>query len=474
MTELPAAFKERMRRLLGEEEYGRFMESYGAERAQGLRLNRLKAEREEFLRQFSHWNLEQIPWTEDGFYYSGEVRPGKSPFHEAGAYYIQEPSAMAVVSLLDPQPGERVLDLCAAPGGKTSHAASLLGGTGLLVSNEIHPARARILSQNVERMGCRETAVTNASPAALLPWFPEFFDRIIVDAPCSGEGMFRKDEEARLQWSLENVKLCVERQQEILESAARMLRPGGKLVYSTCTFAPEEDEETITRFLDRHGEFSVVRDRTLPGLSAGRPEWTESGREDLAFTHRIWPHLAEGEGHYLALLEKEGGAWESGEPESGNRKSGRKKGTAYPAYVKDKALLREVRELLKEVCPGAEWLQDREEWFLFGDQLYLLPEELPDFSGLKVVRPGLHVAAVCRNRLEPAHSLAAALKEREAARVCRLSEEEAGKFIGGEALSRSGEKGWTLVTAEGYSLGWGKQAGGMLKNHYPKGLRRPL
>ena len=471
MIQLPAEFEERMKQLLGGE-YCRFAESYEKERAQGLRMNRLKGERDDFLRQFADFGLRPIPWAADGFYYDGEARPGKSPYHEAGAYYIQEPSAMSVVSLLDPRPGERVLDLCAAPGGKTSHAASFLGGTGLLVSNEIHPARARILSQNVERMGCRETAVTSTSPAELIPYFPEYFDCMIVDAPCSGEGMFRKDEEARLQWSAENVRLCAERQQEILEAAASMLRPGGRLVYSTCTFAPEEDEQAVDRFLERHGEFSVVKDRTLPGLSAGHPEWSESGRPDLAGTHRIWPHLAEGEGHFLALLEKKAESpKESEEADRGKKRGNRMK---FPAYVKDKALLRGVRDLLKEVCPGAKELGDREEWFLFGDQLYLLPRELPDFSGLRVLRPGLHVASVCRSRLEPAHALAASLREGEAARICRLSEEEARKFINGEALPRSGEKGWTLVTVDGYSLGWGKQAGGMLKNHYPKGLRRQL
>ena len=330
MIQLPAEFEERMKQLLGGE-YCRFAESYEKERAQGLRMNRLKGEREDFLRQFADFGLRPVPWAADGFYYDGEARPGKSPYHEAGAYYIQEPSAMSVVSLLDPRPGERVLDLCAAPGGKTSHAASLLGGTGLLVSNEIHPARARILSQNVERMGCRETAVTSASPAELIPYFPEYFDCMIVDAPCSGEGMFRKDEEARLQWSAENVRLCAERQQEILEAAASMLRPGGRLVYSTCTFAPEEDEQAVDRFLERHGEFSVVKDRTLPGLSAGHPEWSESGRPDLAGTHRIWPHLAEGEGHFLALLEKKAESpKESEEAGRGKKRGNRMK---FPAYV---------------------------------------------------------------------------------------------------------------------------------------------
>ncbi len=462
MTGLPEAFVERMKKLLGEE-YEAFAGSYEQERSQGLRMNYLKGGNEEFQKIVSRFDLKPVPWTEEGFYYGGDQRPGKSPYHEAGAYYIQEPSAMAAVSLLDPRPGERILDLCAAPGGKTSHAASRMRGEGLLVSNEIHPARARILSQNIERMGCRNTVAVCAAPADLVPWFPGFFDRIIVDAPCSGEGMFRKDEEARTQWSPENVALCAGRQQEILNYAASMLRPGGMLVYSTCTFAPEEDEGTVDRFLASHEEFSVAEAPLLPGLSKGRPEWTESGRSSISSSFRIWPHRTEGEGHYLALLKKEG--------EERRKFSGR-----MPVYLRDKTLKKGLEEMLKEICPGAEWLRDREEWILFGEQIYLLPEEMPDFSGLKVLRPGLHVASVRKNRLEPAHGLAAALKEEEASRICRLGEmeEAARKYINGETLPFGGEKGWTLVTVDGYSLGWGKQAGGVLKNHYPKGLRRLL
>ena len=284
MTGFPEAFEERMRGRLGPE-YEAFRGSLEEERLQGLRANGLKASEEgageefqkRFQEKFQGFGLSPVPWAADGFYYSSAARPGKSPFHEAGAYYIQEPSAMAVVSLLDPRPGERVLDLCAAPGGKTSHAASRMGGRGLLVSNEIHPARARILSQNVERMGCRNAVVTCQDPAGLTEYFPEFFDKIIVDAPCSGEGMFRKDQEAREQWSPENVALCAGRQRQILHCAAAMLRPGGMLVYSTCTFAPEEDEGSVESFLEDHPEFQIVQGRTLPGLSSGRRSGWEDG-----------------------------------------------------------------------------------------------------------------------------------------------------------------------------------------------------
>ena len=267
--QLPQAFTEKMKALLGAE-YDAFAESYQKERVQGLRFNTLKGSSQQMYEEYrERFGLTPVPWCSEGYYYQAETRPGRCDLHEAGVYYIQEPSAMAVVQLLDPGPGEKVLDLCAAPGGKTSHVACRLQGQGLLVSNEIHPARARILSQNVERMGIANAVVTNEDAGRLADAFPGFFDKIVVDAPCSGEGMFRKDEQARAEWSEENVRICADRQQMILDHAAVMLRPGGRLVYSTCTFSPEEDEDGIAEFLKRHPEFSVAavpEEKRLPGL----------------------------------------------------------------------------------------------------------------------------------------------------------------------------------------------------------------
>ena len=326
---LPDAFVMRMRQLLGSE-CDAFFASYEKERALGLRVNTMKVSAEVFARENQEtFSLRPVSWCREGFYYEQESRPGRHPYHEAGVYYIQEPSAMAVVSLLDPKPGERVLDLCAAPGGKTTHIASRLNGKGLLVSNEIHPARAKILSQNVERMGIGNAIVTNEDSGSLAEFFPEFFDCMVVDAPCSGEGMFRKDEQARNEWSEANVRLCAERQQEILDNAAKMLKPGGRMVYSTCTFAPEEDEDGIAAFLERHPEFSVVcleKDEVPEGLSSGHPEWSRGHNPELQNTFRIWPHKSEGEGHYLALLRKNG-TWTA--------EDGRKR--KQPKYWNDKA-----------------------------------------------------------------------------------------------------------------------------------------
>ena len=489
--ELPSTFVERMQQMLGEE-YQEFIKSYDRERTQGLRLNLLKTEKERFMKE-SPFHLEQIPWAPEGFYYGGEDRPGRHPWHEAGVYYIQEPSAMAVVTFLDPKPGECILDLCAAPGGKTTQIASRLGGSGLLVSNEIHPARAKILSQNVERMGIPNAVVTNEDTGRLAEYFPLFFDRIVVDAPCSGEGMFRKDEAAVSEWSPENVTRCAGRQQEILDNAARMLKNGGRLVYSTCTFAPEENEKSIQRFLNSHSDFTIEETPKYEGLSAGVPEWGilrqgetgalkdwSEGRDaftensNLAKTVRIWPHRTDGEGHYIAVLRKKG------IPETVKRRM--------PVYLKDKKLLADVVTFCQETFREPETWMKRKEWILFGEQLYLLPPQMPDFDRLRVLRPGLQLGTLKKNRFEPSHALALALKAGEVRRSRNFTAESetAAAYLRGEALSEElfepekseekGEKkpakGWTLMTVDGYSIGWAKLTGGVLKNHYPKGLRR--
>lgn len=483
---LPVRFTERMGRLLGEE-YSAFAESLAGERIRGLRLNTLK-EGQQGLEELCKtcFLLTPVPWCQEGYYYPAGEHPGRHPYHEAGLYYIQEPSAMSVVELLSPEPGERILDLCAAPGGKTSHAAQRLGGMGLLVSNEIHPARAKILSQNVERMGVVNGIVTREDSGKLAEYFPEFFHKIIVDAPCSGEGMFRKEEQARTEWSQENVSACALRQQEILDNAARMLRPGGRLVYSTCTFAPEEDEETVAAFLENHPEFRVA---ALPesgrpsGLSKGRPEWTRKGCRAVADTFRIWPHLAKGEGHYLALLEKKGPGdpgqmvWQDSccmvTSESDQEKFRRMK---LPGFWRDRPGIRLLGEALAGLLARwPDWLAGYEKrLYLYGDQIYLVPEGMCSFEGLRVLRPGLHLGTMKKNRFEPSHALALALTREQAARSVSFGADsrEIAAYLGGQTLEGPGElKGWTLVCVDGYSLGWAKATAGTLKNHYPKGLR---
>ena len=474
---LPEEFLARMKHMLGKE-YEAFVSSYEKERAQGLRFHGSKGKTEELYERYKEvFGLRQIPWCREGFYYQQEARPGKNPLHEAGLYYIQEPSAMGAVPLLDPKPGERMLDLCAAPGGKTTQAAERLGLKGLLVSNEIHAGRAKILSGNVERMGFANTVVTNETSVRMAEAFPEFFDKILIDAPCSGEGMFRKDEQARLEWSEGNVRLCAERQREILDSGAKLLRPGGRMVYSTCTFSPEENEQQIEAFLGRHPEFSVVRisrEKCLQGLSPGRFEWTKKGCRAVEDTFRIWPHLAEGEGHYLALLQKE----DKGEYRAKSLERERKN--------KEKPWEDpEGRKILKEFLEDLLWMEAsafqglpageiENNLILFGQQIYRIPEAMGRIKGLKVLRPGLHLGALKKNRFEPAHGLAKTLHPDQVRRKICLDPDDKRvlEYLSGNTLKIEEDlKGWVLVCAAEYPLGWGKAAWGVLKNHYPKGLR---
>lgn len=505
MSELPVGFQERMKELLGDE-YWAFEASYLEERSQGLRFSSLKLHGQEAelrhgeasglwavrlaqqVAKKAGFSLRPVPWVKEGFYYGSQYRPGKHPYHEAGVYYIQEPSAMAVVELLEPLPGDSVLDLCAAPGGKSSHIAARLEGRGFLLSNEIHPARAKVLSQNIERMGIRNCVVCNEEPGRLAPHFAGFFDKVVVDAPCSGEGMFRKDERAREEWSEERVRMCAARQAEILDYGAYMLKPGGRLVYSTCTFAPEENEGTIMRFLEGHENFSVEERPHYKGFTAGIPKWAGYGQitggsfqdESQLFklhlerTMRIMPHKLEGEGHFIAVLRKEGtGAYEN---------YGGKNGKArYLDDRKRRDVLKEFEVFLRNTLIAPEPFLSREEYVLFGEQLYLVPEQMPDMTGLKVARPGLHMGTLKKNRFEPSHGLALTLKAEEVNAVCDLQAEspQAFNYLRGGTVVPEGDnagwlargKGWVLVTVDGYSLGWCKLAGGILKNHYPKGLR---
>lgn len=428
---LPEAFLQRMEAQLGSE-YPAFLESLERPRAVALRFNPLKGER-----PVLPFVGAPVPWEPEGFYYDPETRPGLHVYHEAGVYYLQEASAMAPVALLDPKPGERVCDLCAAPGGKTTQIAGRMLGRGFLVCNEINPKRAKILSRNIERMGVANALVTNEHPETLASRFPGFFDRVLVDAPCSGEGMFRKEEAAVTDWSQETVQMCARRQREILDSAARLVRPGGRLVYSTCTFAPEEDEETVAAFLEAHPEFTpepVEAPWFVPGENA---------------SYRMWPHKLLGEGHFAAVLRKTQG--ESGEVPAC---PGEKCPKAWESFAKE----------LDITLPEGKAVS-------FGQSLYWAPMELPELNRLKVPRPGLELGTERKGRFEPAHALALWLKTCAVAESFPPESPEMKAYLHGDVVP-SGKKGWCLVQAGGYAIGWGKGDGSVLKNHYPKGLRR--
>jgi NOL1/NOP2/sun family putative RNA methylase len=371
------------------------------------------------------------------YYYDPASRPGLHPYHEAGVYYLQEASAMSAVALLDPQPGERVCDLCAAPGGKTTQIAGRMGAEGFLLCNEYSPKRAKILSRNIERLGVANALVTNENTEKLAARFPGFFDRVLIDAPCSGEGMFRKEEAAITDWSPETVQMCARRQGEILHNGAQLVRPGGRLVYSTCTFAPEENELAIEAFLADHPEF------TLEKVDA--PWFTPAG--DGQF--RLWPHKLLGEGHFAAVLRR------AGEDDcSGSICQGEKLPKEWVSFAKE----------LKIQLPQGKAVS-------FGQSLYWAPVDLPELKGLKVERPGLELGVVKKDRFEPAHALALWLKDCANVENFSYDSIEIDKYLHGDVVNSS-KKGWCLVTVDGYSLGWGKGDGRVLKNHYPKGLRR--
>lgn len=453
--------------------YPAFVHSYEEKKLQALRVNTLKGGVEEFLNKapfFEKDSARQVPWEPNGFYYEESMQPGKHPLHEAGVYYIQEPSAMTPVAYLGAQPGEKILDLCAAPGGKSTQTASYMKNEGLLVCNEIHPARAKILSENIERMGIQNALVTNETPKNLSELFDTYFDRILVDAPCSGEGMFRKNEEACSEWSLENVELCADRQDEILDCADMMLRPGGRLVYSTCTFAPAENEGSVARFLQRHPDYEIVKADKYEGMSSGETKWSDCSQiKGIENTIRLFPHLIDGEGHYVAVLQKAG---EVPEGYMGFLKNGVQKGIN-PKSIKE---LSDFFDFQRENLT-VNLLEGREECLLkFGEQLYLMPKDMPSINQLKVLRPGLHLGTMKKNRFEPSHALALALKPDEVKHSMELYDKNDTSvikaYLGGQTLSCDGEKGWYLMCCNGYSIGWGKLAGQIMKNHYPKGLRK--
>ena len=426
---LPQAFLERMKVQLGDE-YESYLQSLERPRAVALRFHPEKQTDLPFLQ-------EKVDWEPLGYYYDPDSRPGLHPYHEAGVYYLQGASAMSAVALLDPQPGEKICDLCAAPGGKSTQIAGRMGGEGFLLCNEFVPKRAIVLSRNVERMGVANALVTNADTAVLAKRLPGFFDRVLIDAPCSGEGMFRKEEAAVTDWSEDTVAMCAQRQAQILDNGAAMVRPGGRLVYSTCTCAPQENEEAIAAFLQRHPDFEPEK--------VEAPWFTSCG----AGMFRLWPHKLKGEGHFAAVLRRHGG-------EEGD----------IPVPKADKPP-KEWLAFAKEL--GIELPQGRP--VLFGQSLYWAPAGMPDITGLKVLRPGLELGVIKKDRFEPAHALALWLKDCANVQSYPADSKEMAAYLHGDVVP-SNKRGWCLIKVDDFSSGWGKGDGNVLKNHYPKGIRR--
>ena len=445
---LPEKFTERMKAML-KDEYDDFYTAltdtpiYSA-----IRINTLKPNAENAVKSVTG-ALSCVPWCRDGFYADKTLISGNHPYHCAGLFYFQEPSAMCAVSGLPVRHGDKILDLCAAPGGKSTQAAAKLDGTGLLVANEIVKKRADILSENIERMGISNAIVTNETPQRLSEKYSSFFDKIIVDAPCSGEGMFRKEPQAVAEWSEEHTLSCGTRQKHILDCAVKMLKKDGLLVYSTCTFAPCENEEIAAYLIENHG-MELLSMPELDMLSPGHTEW--SGTDiDMSFTRRIFPHKQKGEGHFTALFRKV----------SGNICDYPQKKPKLPDEVK---LWKDFESKFLNTSLDGDFV-------MFGENLYLKPFGI-DIDKIKVIRCGLLLGQCKKNRFEPSHALALVLNKDDFKNYENVDcdDERIKTYLTGNVIS-SDKSGWCAVCAGGYPIGWGKGSGGVLKNHYPKRLR---
>lgn len=463
VRQLPEAFLLKMQELLGEE-FGQYLESFKEEWKPGLRVNTLKLSPGE-LAELVPWNLEPVPWADNGFYYDGTLdgevlRPSKHPAYYAGLYYLQEPSAMTPAAMLPVVPGDRVLDLCAAPGGKSTELASKLKGRGMLVSNDISYSRARALLKNLELAGAANICVTSEAPEKLAGVWPEFFDKILVDAPCSGEGMFRRDEDMVKDWNEKGPEYYVPIQRQILSQAAAMLRPGGYMLYSTCTFSVEEDEGNVAYVLEEFPQMQLCcldLDK-VPGACGGF---------GLSGCMRLFPYRLKGEGHFLALMRKKGGD-DGGKEILPPMDSGTAR-KRVRAVEKEKELDAFLRQ------SGTEW--DYGRIVIHQDNAYYLPEGLAWNLPLRFLRTGLFLGELKKGRFEPSQALAMSMKAGQFPNTVSFpaGDSRVLRYLKGETISLEGDegpvKGWCLAAMEGFPLGWAKGTGMSLKNKYYPGWR---
>ena len=459
---LPEAFLTRMKEMLGNE-YEAFLESYTRPRTFGLRLNTAKISAAEF-EKIVPFPVTPIPWVKNAYFYPADVRPSRCPLYQAGLYYLQEPSAMTPASCLPAEPGDVVLDLCAAPGGKATALGSALKGEGLLVANDISASRARALLRNLELFGVTNSLIVNETPARLLERFPAYFSKILLDAPCSGEGMFRKEEALAKDWTPEKSRELSKIQRELILQAADMLRPGGLLLYSTCTFAPTEDEGVVSWLLENRPDMKLLEIPQHSGFSPGIPGWG-NGMESLKQCVRLFPHKIDGEGHFMALLKKDG---------TGDNIRESVKTRTDPATEKWLRLF--FDEIGLRTLGGKPFDFSRVE--TKGDKVYYLPPDSADFRGLVFLRNGLYLGDLKKNRFEPSQPFALALHKGDVEGTISLpvSDLRLERYLKGETLPIApGEaahgKGWHLLCVEGWPLGFGKLVNQTLKNKYPAGWR---
>ena len=451
--DLPIKYIEKMKNLLGKD-FDAYIKSFEDKNYQGLRANTLKISPND-LKNLLNFNLTPIPWCDAGFYYEDE-RPAKSPYYNAGLFYIQEPSAMSTGAMLPISAGDKVLDMCAAPGGKSTQIASKLNGTGVLVTNDISATRCKALLKNIEINGVCNAIVTNETPKNLAKKFKGYFNKIIIDAPCSGEGMFRKDKDAIKSWETHKTEFCCNLQREILYYAKDMLDNEGIIAYSTCTFAPEENEQMINEFLLKNDDFELIDFDKSSGFENGRKEWINSGKiiDGIEKTGRLMPYKVKGEGHFLALIRKKG-----------NKKN------------QDVSKIKEINK--KELLDMETFFKENLNIPMYNNieihktSVFSIPNGI-DLSGLRVVRSGFYLGEIKTKRFEPSQAFAMGLKKEDVKQTIsfNIDDENLTRYLKGESFAVNNNKdGWHLVCIDKYPIGWGKVQKGRLKNKYLAGWR---
>ncbi|NDO46092.1 RsmB/NOP family class I SAM-dependent RNA methyltransferase [Clostridium sp. MD294] len=440
---LPEQYIENMKRLLGEKEFQQYLNCFEQKKYTGIRINTLKWNKEQFLNK-KLFETEEVAWCNEGYYCSEKVRPAKHLYYAAGLYYIQEPSAMSAAAILPVNEGECVLDICAAPGGKSTQLGTKLKQTGVLVCNDISASRTKALLKNIECFGITNSIVMSETPQKLSKHFEQYFDKILIDAPCSGEGMFRKDSDMIKKWNSNLIAHCMQQQKEILQYCAIMLKAGGMMLYSTCTFSPEENEHIITEFLQYHKEFKIVPIEAKWGFQKGMIEGCV----------RLFPHKIKGEGHFLALLQKQ-------------------EECANTIFETEKEQIDKRMsffwEFEKQVLKP-NWQKTKGIYKIYGDDLCYIPENVPMLKGLRVLRSGLQLGTFKKNRFEPSHAFALALNKNDVNNYIDfdIKQNDAIRYLKGESISIEQQKeGWCIICVDGYTLGWAKVQKGRLKNKYP-------
>ena len=496
---LPERYCETMRELLGDE-YCAYEKSVHEEARIAIRVNTAKISIDQW-QEICPFEVEQIPWTKKGYIIKNMAQnPAKHPYYYAGLFYIQEPSAMIPATILPVQKGERILDLCAAPGGKATELAAKLRGEGVLVANDISISRGMALAKNLQMAGAANAVVTAETPENLAEHFPEYFDKILIDAPCSGEGMFRRDSHMIHDWEKRGPSYYAPIQRDILTAAYRMLRQGGSLVYSTCTFSPQEDEEMVLWLLREFPDIHVCEVEEKPGFSRGNPDWVKQDisvieREQLRRCIRIFPHKAVGEGHFAVLLQKEGLSNTNTGQEVLHRLAGEcddRNNSPKKEYNLD--INREAARKRRHASDtGPDILEKARRWTSLAgysgenlvmkkDNILLERDVTKHLRGLRCIQTGL-IAGNAKKRFEPSVQMALAVKETEAFPRINMPADDIRvfRYLKGETLQDvivENEEfieltdGYVLVCVDGFALGWGKYtAKGTVKNKYYAGWR---